>query len=251
MRGKVRCIPKQRRTTGITPAYAGKSAPTLPLVASARDHPRVCGEKRANPVYFGRLPGSPPRMRGKDGRQRPAPVHPGITPAYAGKSFLALSLGLRRRDHPRVCGEKNKAQPLQQQKQGSPPRMRGKAAPTASIPLCGGITPAYAGKRSAPFSRIDGGKDHPRVCGEKIAGAIAETSKYRITPAYAGKSKRSGQLSRRQKDHPRVCGEKRSASLKGYHLRGKDAGEALRVGGVGITPAYAGKRRPSSAMTAS
>ena len=30
---------------GITPAYAGKSAPFLILVTGNRDHPRVCGEK--------------------------------------------------------------------------------------------------------------------------------------------------------------------------------------------------------------
>ena len=45
-------------------------------------------------------------MRGKDVA---AGVHVegiGITPAYAGKSLRFLRVCLRRRDHPRMCGEK-------------------------------------------------------------------------------------------------------------------------------------------------
>ena len=30
-----------------------------------------------------------------------------------------------------------------------------------------GITPAYAGKRSALLAHISGHEDHPRLCGEK------------------------------------------------------------------------------------
>ena len=45
MRGKAVPAPMLLASAGITPAYAGKSAPFLILVTGNRDHPRVCGEK--------------------------------------------------------------------------------------------------------------------------------------------------------------------------------------------------------------
>ena len=51
----------------ITPAHAGKSAMCDIKVASARDHPRTCGEKwwMEDDNVSGQ--GSPPHMRGKEG----------------------------------------------------------------------------------------------------------------------------------------------------------------------------------------
>ncbi len=86
MRGKVCFLGCISVLTGITPAYAGKSAQLEGASPLAQDHPRVCGEKRD----FSRLPpflqGSPPRMRGKGERKRRHSNPRGITPAYAGKS---------------------------------------------------------------------------------------------------------------------------------------------------------------------
>ena len=106
MRGKggrsgLQIVPRR-----ITPAYAGKSFTRELLLIVSRDHPRVCGEKNGeNGLTFHQM-GSPPRMRGKVGwsaeRSRPE----GITPAYAGKSFLRSSSQLLNGDHPRMCGEK-------------------------------------------------------------------------------------------------------------------------------------------------
>ena len=71
---------------GITPAYAGKSGEQSFREISTWDHPRVCGEKVIQVVPPAPQVGSPPRMRGK-GREVDADLlHPGITPAYAGKS---------------------------------------------------------------------------------------------------------------------------------------------------------------------
>ena len=54
-----------------------------------------------------------------------------------------------------------------QQRVGSPPRMRGKAAiPARRVPAAG-ITPAYAGKRAEEAEEDKMSWDHPRVCGEK------------------------------------------------------------------------------------
>ena len=46
MRGKVSPVVRVRCFTGITPAYAGKSAPAGNRQGVRRDHPRVCGEKK-------------------------------------------------------------------------------------------------------------------------------------------------------------------------------------------------------------
>ena len=78
-------------TSGITPAYAGKSTPSRCSWACIRDHPRVCGEKEESQEVAAPGKGSPPRMRGKVGKSRNGRAHRGITPAYAGKSDAAAA----------------------------------------------------------------------------------------------------------------------------------------------------------------
>ena len=116
-------------------------------------------------------------------------------------SFHAL------RDHPRVCGEKARTLIVQDEPQGSPPRMRGKVNRNNERHFLQRITPAYAGKRERKeFSGIERW-DHPRVCGEKYKeeqkmqdtrgspprmrgkGSCVDVNGFahRITPAYAGK----------------------------------------------------------------
>ena len=51
---------------GITPAWAGKSRMSRYASTSARDHPRVGGEKLAMILVACTMLGSPPRGRGKD-----------------------------------------------------------------------------------------------------------------------------------------------------------------------------------------
>ena len=117
----------------------------------------------------------------------------GITPAYAGKSCRRL----------RLC----------QRHQGSPPPMRGKGKPLSGAALQVRITPAYAGKSSKTGLSLLPARDHPRLCGEKLAvpclpfrgagspppmrGKVHKLNKqnlcYRITPAYAGKRSHSGE----------------------------------------------------------
>ena len=138
-------------------------------------------------------------------------------------------------DHPRVCGEKARTLIVQNEPQGSPPRMRGKALTDPCIALCHGITPACAGKRPLPSFPVLSLWDHPRVCGEKYL--LSRTSmctkgspprvrgkgetacevvvKFGITPAYAGKRACTTTAIIQPKDHPRVCGEKGRAGGAG------------------------------------
>ena len=167
MRGKEDCRAHKTELAGITPAYAGKSL--LPLLWHDRfwDHPRVCGEKiaRATPPF--RHTGSPPRMRGKVDCRAHKTVLAGITPAYAGKRTGSRTTRRWRKDHPRVCGEKNQFNVSKCPTRGSPPRMRGKV-PDGHFPgQIIRITPAYAGKSPSKPYRWLQSRDHPRVCGEK------------------------------------------------------------------------------------
>ena len=70
----------------------------------------------------------------------------------------------------------------------------------------------------------------------------------RITPAYAGKTCRDYTLCCRHRDHPRVCGENLDIMSKVFEIegspprmRGKLANLVAVIGGMRITPAYAGK----------
>ena len=86
MRGKVRAAPLGAGDSGITPACAGKSRRILEFLRVFRDHPRVCGEKRALKSTALSSVGSPPRVRGKAARPPRSSGPGGITPACAGKS---------------------------------------------------------------------------------------------------------------------------------------------------------------------
>ena len=147
VRGKGADLGREQRHEGITPACAGKShAPRDPSGAD-RDHPRVCGEKDGINKNGVRFQGSPPRVRGKVSQYAACGVSVRITPACAGKRRKRLLPLGKRKDHPRVCGEKERLEAAHLPVVGSPPRVRGKVANNIEIigPL--GITPACAGKR--------------------------------------------------------------------------------------------------------
>ena len=134
------------RDTRITPACAGKSVPLYWIVCVPWDHPRVCGEKESIQGTYIWLIGSPPRVRGKVGHKDAGDLLAGITPACAGKRTSGGRTPTTGRDHPRVCGEKAEADAASLTEQGSPPRVRGKAAGHQHGGGGAGITPACAGK---------------------------------------------------------------------------------------------------------
>ena len=151
--------------------------------------------------------GSPPRMRGKAAKSEDAAAIDRITPACAGKSHVLPRSAQVQWDHPRVCGEKKKAEEMGATTKGSPPRVRGKAFHPVGRDVGVGITPAYAGKRIKLRKRHSICGDHPRMCGEKLVtefitrymmgsplrvrGKVGPVIQLRagpgITPAYAGK----------------------------------------------------------------
>ena len=87
----------------------------------------------------------------------------------------------------------------------------------------------------------------------KVKIDISDLKKGRITPAYAGKSTEKQFCDKWYRDHPRLCGEKPMLSIAVFippgsppPMRGKVFDHGKNQFDVGITPAYAGKRRESS-----
>ena len=212
--------------------------------------------------------GSPPHMRGKEVPQIPQILARGITPAHAGKSRGTVPDARQKQDHPRTCGEKATRRAVFKWASGSPPHMRGKVFVRFGVVLAAGITPAHAGKRTAPHFHERRSWDHPRTCGEKrtysllvsvhsgspphMRGKVqlhARTGGAAgITPAHAGKSGWPHPAGPACRDHPRTCGEKIArawlqVTFTGSppHMRGKGSRLPSRTPSSRITPAHAGK----------
>ena len=115
-------------------------------MTAARKHPRVCGEDLHMVEGSQRVLETPPRMRGRRGGDRLKAIRGRNTPAYAGKTLPSGSGTIRRRKHPRVCGEDDLSGCLRNPCRETPPRMRGRRSKSEKGPLDAGNTPAYAGK---------------------------------------------------------------------------------------------------------
>ena len=214
MRGKEPRPRSASASSGITPAYAGKSLNSLHAASFFWDHPRLCGEKTEAALRTLEAKGSPPPMRGKVNKVKSAVVSAGITPAYAGKSVPVDPRRPLSGDHPRLCGEKVKRSRAIMQPRGSPPPMRGKDCSLNFLKSIARITPAYAGKSSRFCFPMNPSWDHPRLCGEKgfwnrckcsregspppMRGKVWLSVSFgfttRITPAYAGKRRNTNVL---------------------------------------------------------
>ena len=268
MRGRHRERVQPVGGCGTTPAYAGKTVPTMSPTCSARDHPRVCGEDRVEVLRPSPRTGPPPRMRGRLFRR---PIHTtawGTTPAYAGKTSSSCCTSACGTDHPRVCGEDPCVPVFLRRGVGPPPRMRGRLGPLRCLLLVVGNTPAYAGKTTLfePFGTVVW--DHPRVCGEDSLVAIStwmaggppprmrgrpisnvrHETQHWTTPAYAGKTLSAVWVTSTSADHPRVCGEDvvlpvplQFPAGPPPRMRGRRPHGSPKQRGRRTTPAYAGK----------
>ena len=177
-----------------------------------------------------------------------------ITPAHAGKRPVTRRTTRDTRDHPRACGEKMVFSSRATTDLGSPPRMRGKGAHSASGPVGKRITPAHAGKRRHTLMVCRHRRDHPRACGEKgtsprrwktapgspprmrgkAHGQGQGIRLIRITPAHAGKSLPNDNNRWVVGDHPRACGEKHSRPWPAPGLLGSPP--RMRGKGVNFGP---------------
>ena len=147
--------------------------------------------------------------------------------------------------------------PLTEESASVPPHVRGRELGLIGRRHQAGITPACAGKRRPFEVGVAGIRDHPRVCGEKIAALTALFCTGGSPPRVRGKASKRNRSSGGMWDHPRVCGEKVIFFASRRYLRGSPP----RVRGKewvlrhkslhnGITPACAGKRRVGRRHTA-
>ena len=153
------------------------------------------------------------------------------------------------RDHPRTCGEKQFKGLNQNQQQGSPPHMRGKAGRLRGLQAGTGITPAHAGKSICSLRLNMLHRDHPRTCGEKFDRFLPSFIALGSPPHLRGKGFLYFAHEMLEVDHPRTCGEKKLAQFEDEtgtgsppHMRGKDGCAVALAHGDRITPAHAGKR---------
>ena len=146
MRGKPRRPVLHERHRRITPAHAGKTSRCSSPCPHPADHPRACGENPETAACSPDSGGSPPRMRGKQGRRQHPAFWGRITPAHAGKTVLTTPSISAPPDHPRACGENEYENGAKVNTSGSPPRMRGKPDQTGTSDPVTRITPAHAGK---------------------------------------------------------------------------------------------------------
>ena len=105
-------------------------------------------------------------------------------------------------------GEKRTGKGEKGEAAGSPPRGRGKEHAAPAGHTAAGITPAWAGKRSARLLwRLTIG-DHPRMGGEKVFDDAYIDFYYGSPPHGRGKGFSMMRTSTFTMDHPRVGGEK-------------------------------------------
>ena len=156
-------------------------------------------------------------------------------------------------------------------RQGSSPRVRGKAPCRKGTRVWRGIIPAGAGKSSPSRQQVAFSWDHPRGCGEKRLSSTSEPKEKGssprvrgkvdpplhplaeggIIPAGAGKRRSAGTKGRCPGDHPRGCGEKSptlAATVPSMgsspRVRGKARAGPRATAWRGIIPAGAGKSPP-------
>ena len=149
----------------------------------------MCGEKFFQRGRERKVPGSPPRVRGKVLQLLDAVIGQGITPARAGKSGNDNDYRIVMSDHPRACGEKPGAPFLLRSAEGSPPRVRGKDFYAVQLGVSDGITPARAGKSSSTVEYPKNFRDHPRACGEKSIHTEGSAPRLGSPPRVRGKDR--------------------------------------------------------------
>ena len=146
MRGKRGSLSSSKRHAGLIPAHAGKTSTTSSPATSSAAHPRACGENSAPGHLMILTNGSSPRMRGKQTKEKSRNFNEGLIPAHAGKTDPRALECLKKRAHPRACGEN--------------------IAPAPSNPSAKWLIPAHAGKTFGTGSRTCQAGAHPRACGE-------------------------------------------------------------------------------------
>ena len=171
---------------GITPALAGTTRLGQSPNRQSWDHPRACGDNRANGFVGGDVTGSPPRLRGQRITKQRSDLNVGITPALAGTTSIPRSSAIAFRDHPRACGDNKMSTLSSSLTSGSPPRLRGQRFVSCFHSCTSRITPALAGTTEGLPIKVAYNRDHPRACGDNDNAIVKAPSKLGSPPRLRG-----------------------------------------------------------------
>ena len=135
-----------RHGSGSSPLTRGK-----PSTATARPtrngaHPRSRGENKGHCLQVHCGSGSSPLTRGKHPNDPGAWRYPGLIPAHAGKTLVAVTPSIEAEAHPRSRGENRMGSHQDQAPDGSSPLTRGKLWVAGAGEPSEGLIPAHAGK---------------------------------------------------------------------------------------------------------
>ena len=151
---------------GSTPRMRGIFFCTVDVIKICRFNPAYAGNISA---CFGckiRQLGSTPRMRGICSYSPSSMVSIRFNPAYAGNINPLILFDSSIQVQPRVCGEYSKAQPKDERRTGSTPRMRGILQNVYICAILHRFNPAYAGNITPLSVSFASKQVQPRVCGE-------------------------------------------------------------------------------------
>ena len=187
------------RTPGSSPHTRGAPARRAGATAWSGDHPRIRGEHATWRRSSATRTGSSPHTRGAREHHVLLPAKFGIIPAYAGSTRFWCHRRPRGWDHPRIRGEHDGGELLENRDHGSSPHTRG-AHPAPRPGRAGDrIIPAYAGSTRRAPRRPAEPTDHPRIRGEHDGGELLENRDHGSSPHTRGarRRRRSGGSARR------------------------------------------------------
>ena len=169
-RGKRAALTGVFPVTGLIPAHAGKTRPSLISTRKVRAHPRSRGENDEYAPPPLALDGSSPLTRGKPNPVPNIATKNGLIPAHAGKTTAVSTGGPTSRAHPRSRGENMTDHDSLFGSRGSSPLTRGKRVAVVSQDETGGLIPAHAGKTAVAVGPPELHGAHPRSRGENAFG---------------------------------------------------------------------------------
>ena len=151
-RGRPRTWPRPAAPVRFTPAGAGTASSASAAKSGSAVHPRGRGDGRHSKSETVSRLGSPPRARGRPGREPRRRPDPRFTPAGAGTAPPRNPGRYTKPVHPRGRGDGETKRARQDAALGSPPRARGRPVFDHGTAVAGRFTPAGAGTacRSRP-----------------------------------------------------------------------------------------------------
>ena len=151
-----------------TPTRVGNTCAHCARPLRLAVHPHACGEYLVAGGSGIARRGSPPRVWGILLAVRTDAQHRRFTPTRVGNTGVPTAPPLATPVHPHACGEYRQPFTLVARNLGSPPRVWGIPARTASEPKIVRFTPTRVGNTTKQIKREYRAAVHPHACGEYV-----------------------------------------------------------------------------------